>query len=148
MPRSPGTKPARTIVAKKLADDLPNRLDAHVGNRLRVRRMLAGLTQEELAAAVGITFQQVQKYEKGANRISASRLHAFAKALRVRVGWFFDDADSATGRVDSASDATEELSDTELLGGKEALELVGAYWRIRSPEKREALLMLIRKVSG
>jgi hypothetical protein len=66
----------------------------------------------------------------------------------MRVGWFFDDVESVEGRSVSTAEAAEELSDTELLGGKEAVELIGAYWRIRSAEKRQALLQLIRRVSG
>ena len=141
---------ARTrTVTRKLTDDLPNRLDAHVGNRLRVRRMLAGLTQDELAAAVGVTFQQVQKYEKGANRISASRLHAFSNVLKVRVGWFFDEMDTPTADLTAADDGDEApLSESELLETREALELIGAYWRIRTADKRQALLQLMSRVSG
>ncbi len=144
-PNTTGLRAGTRVVSRRLAEDLPNRMDAHVGNRLRVRRMLAGLTQDELAAAVGITFQQVQKYEKGANRISASRLHAFSNVLKVRVGWFFDDADTP---ATEAAIKEPPLGDTELLETREALELIGAYWRIRSADKRQALLQLIREISG
>lgn len=156
-PKAPRLRTGARVVARKLAEDLPNRLDAHVGNRLRVRRMLAGLTQDELAAAVGITFQQVQKYEKGANRISASRLHAFSNVLKVRVGWFFEDVEpSAADGAEEMAQATDladdiddtPLSDNDLLGSREALELIGAYWRIRSADKRQALLQLIRQIAG
>ena len=85
-PKAKTAKAGGHVISRKLAGDLPNRLDAHVGNRLRVRRMLAGLTQDELAMAVGITFQQVQKDEKGANRISGCRLHGFWDVVNVRVG--------------------------------------------------------------
>lgn len=134
-------------LSRQLASDFPNQIDVHVGNRLRVRRMLTGLTQDELAAAVGITFQQVQKYEKGANRISASRLYAFSHVLKVRVGWFFEDLDEP-GKVDLPLAADAPPSDSDMMETREALELIGAYWRICAPGQREALLQLIRSVSG
>lgn len=75
-----------------MAGKKPNPIDAHVGSRVRLRRMLMGMSQERLGESMGLTFQQVQKYEKGANRIGASRLHHIAKILDVPVGYFFDEA--------------------------------------------------------
>lgn len=140
-------KPASRTV-RKLASEFPNAVDVHVGNRLRVRRMLAGLTQEELAAAAGITFQQVQKYEKGANRISASRLYAFANVLKVRVGWFFEDMGDPAGVPQVAGLAEDPPGEIDMMATREALELIGTYYRIATPSKRQALLALVREVSG
>lgn len=144
----PGRRGAAYTLSRRLTADLPNQVDLHVGNRLRIRRMLKGLTQDELASAVGITFQQVQKYEKGANRISASRLYAFSQVLNVRVGWFFEDLEDQT-LPPLAPMVEDDAANDEalLLETREALELIGAYWRIGSPKKREALLQLIHQVS-
>ena len=79
----------------RLDDGTPNPVDVHVGTRMRLRRTLLGLSQEKLGAAIGLTFQQVQKYERGANRISASRLFDLARILDVPVSFFFDDMPDA-----------------------------------------------------
>ncbi|MGI3211285.1 helix-turn-helix domain-containing protein [Roseovarius tibetensis] len=105
-------------------------VDVHVGKRIRHRRWLVGMTQQQLAAAVGIKFQQIQKYETGANRVSASRLWDIASALDVQVSFFFDglcDKESA-GRSDHLSD--------DLIGDKEALDLVRSYYAIPENQRR------------
>lgn len=145
----PGRRGAAYALSRRLTADLPNQVDLHVGNRLRIRRTLKGLTQDELASAVGITFQQVQKYEKGANRISASRLYAFSQVLNVRVGWFFEDLEDQVLPIPEPVTVDDDaLEEAQLLETREALELIGAYWRITSPAKREALLQLIYRVSA
>lgn len=105
-------------------------VDVHVGKRIRHRRWLVGMTQQQLAAAVGIKFQQIQKYETGANRVSASRLWDIASALDVQVSFFFegiDDKESAGGN--------EHLSG-DLIGDKEALDLVRSYYAIPENQRR------------
>src|SRR5579872_808266 len=101
-----------------------NDIDLHLGKRLRRRRRLLGLTQQQLASVVGVRFQQIQKYECGANRISAARLWRIAAALEVPVGYFYDGLADA-GRREPANDAGEG---GEVLARKETLDLVRAYY--------------------
>ncbi len=111
-------------------------VDIHVGKRIRHRRWMLGITQQHLADKVGIKFQQVQKYETGMNRVSASRLYEIAGVLEVPVGFFFEGLDGVA--VDPADD---------LFGDKEALELVRAYYAIPEPQRRR-LFDLARVLSG
>ncbi|MDX5361458.1 MAG: helix-turn-helix domain-containing protein [Alphaproteobacteria bacterium] len=105
-------------------------VDAHVGQRLRHRRWLAGMTQQQLGDAVGIKFQQIQKYETGMNRISASRLWDLAQALEVPVSFFFEGLD-----MDSADDG--EAADKDVLKDKETMELLRAYYTIPEGQRRK-----------
>ncbi len=101
-------------------------VDAHVGKRIRHRRWMVGMTQQQLADRVGIKFQQIQKYETGMNRVSASRLFDIAREMEVPVAFFFDGLETA----DSARQAAD------LLGDKEALELIRAYYSIPEAQRR------------
>ena len=114
-----------------MADDT----DLHVGTRLRRRRRLLGMTQQDLAVQVGVRFQQIQKYECGANRITASRLYALSKALNVSVQYFFDGMLQSSVAGGAANDADQLQGD--ILSQKETLELVRAYYRLgEKPRKR------------
>lgn len=118
--------------------------DLHVGKRLRRRRRLLGMTQQDLASQVGVRFQQIQKYECGANRITASRLFDLARALNVSVQYFFDGMPSAA-TPNAANDA--EQMEGDILSQKETLELVRAYYRLgERPRKR--LLELAKSLEG
>lgn len=118
---------------------MPRRVDVYVGRRLRQRRIAVGLTQAELAEQIGVRFQQVQKYETGVNRISASRLWDVAKALKVPVSYFFD------GIEPSRQAAQGEFRD--VLEERESIELVRAYYQI--PEiQRERFIGLMRVMSS
>lgn len=128
-------------------------LDTHVGNRLRLRRLKMNLTQEKLANLVGLTFQQVQKYEHGTNRISASRLYEIATALKVPVSYFYEElpADTPTfeGMAESGQDPIhmdEELSGIDM-SSRETSDLLRAYYRIEDPKKRKTILGLIRAMA-
>src|SRR5689334_7298461 len=132
-----------------VARDGPHPIDAMVGARVRQRRTLLGLSQESLGEAIGLTFQQVQKYERGANRISASRLFELARVLEVPVSYFFDDiqdpaSETEVARTRQAAGQTELEAveagsrSTDPLARRETLELVRAYYRIRNPEARHA----------
>src|SRR5215471_81556 len=121
-------------------------VDVHVGARMRQRRTLLGMSQEKLGTAVGLTFQQIQKYERGSNRIGASRLFEFAKVLDVPVSYFFNEMPSKTlgGRPVSGRDrkasgeaATEQEKDSPI--EREALELVRAYYKIRLSSVRKRI---------
>ncbi|MEK9729969.1 MAG: helix-turn-helix domain-containing protein [Paracoccaceae bacterium] len=106
-------------------------VDEHVGKRLRQRRWLVGMTQQQLAEHVGIKFQQIQKYETGANRVSASRLWDIATTLDVSINFFFDGLQAEKG-VKIQSDAMP----SDLMGDKEALDLVRSYYAIPENQRR------------
>jgi transcriptional regulator with XRE-family HTH domain len=114
-----------------MADDI----DLHVGKRLRRRRRLLGMTQQDLAGQVGVRFQQIQKYECGANRVTASRLYDLSRALNVSVQYFFDGIVPMDAPANAANDA--EKLEGDILSQKETLELVRAYYRLgERPRKR------------
>ena len=126
---------------KTIAADGPDPVDIHVGMRLRQRRTLLGMSQERLAQAFGVSFQQVQKYERGANRISASRLHLLTKTLDVPITYFFE------GLPNSASEAALSAIDedgSDQMTSRETLELVRAYYRIEDAAVRKRLVELAR----
>ena len=115
-------------------------VDLHVGKRLRRRRRLLGLTQQRLAASIGIRFQQIQKYECGANRVSASRLHEIARALGVPTTYFFEglnDNDPPVATGDAVGDF--DLIGPDVLSQKETLELIRAYYRLGERPRRKLL---------
>ncbi len=109
-------------------------VDLHVGQRLRHRRWLVGMTQQQLASAVGIKFQQIQKYESGANRISASRLFDLANALQVPVSFFFDGLDSAASHPGAG-----DTIDPSVLADKETMDLIRAYYGLEEGPRRRLL---------
>jgi transcriptional regulator with XRE-family HTH domain len=110
-----------------------NPIDLHIGQRVRHRRWLLGMTQQQLAQSVGIRFQQIQKYESGANRISASRLWDLAKALEMPVSFFFDGLDAGKGA------AAMESADEGLLQNKETMDLIRAYYALNESPRRRLL---------
>jgi transcriptional regulator with XRE-family HTH domain len=123
-------------------------VDAHIGSRLRLRRTLMGFSQEKLAEAVGLTFQQIQKYEKGANRIGASRLYQFSQILDVPPSYFFDSMPPEL--IDGSSSLPGFVGAAvprDPLTKRETLELVRAYYRITDPAVRRRLFDLVRSLS-
>jgi transcriptional regulator with XRE-family HTH domain len=122
-----------TVQARRTKEEVD--IDRRVGARLRERRLLLGMSQQQLAKALGITFQQVQKYENGANRISASRLWDISRRLDVPIDWFFG-GDGAGERAVYRAEAT--------LAKRETLELVRNYFSIPNAELRRALVALAR----
>jgi transcriptional regulator with XRE-family HTH domain len=119
----------------------PNAVDVHVGLRIRQRRRLLGVSQEQLAAALGLTFQQVQKYERGTNRVTASRLYDAARILDVPISYFFDGLGGAPDEV--ASD-DRELMIQDFLATPEGLELARGFPRIGRRSLRHLVLQMIR----
>ncbi|MFP3943842.1 MAG: helix-turn-helix domain-containing protein [Alphaproteobacteria bacterium] len=115
-------------------------VDVHVGQKIRHRRWLVGMTQQQLASAVGIKFQQIQKYESGANRVSASRLYDISRAMNVPVSYFFE------GLEEGAQGEVESSADLAVLQDKETAEVIRAYYAIR-PETRRRLLDLARALA-
>jgi transcriptional regulator with XRE-family HTH domain len=131
----------------KAGERTPAEVDMHVGARVRMRRRFLGLTQQALAESLGLTFQQVQKYERGANRVSASKLYEIARALHVPVPYFFEGlADTGSGADDSARDT--ELSIREFLMTPEGQELAQLYPRIGPSRLRRQVLELVRAIAG
>ena len=121
-------------------------IDVHVGKRLRQKRTLMGLSQAAIANAIGVTFQQVQKYERGINRMSASRMYDFARAMGVPVAYFFDDYSNDTrmpGMAENAAPAFEH----ENTSTRETMEIMRAYYRIKSPAQRKRVLDLMRSMA-
>lgn len=132
-----------------------NPMDVHVGTRVRLRRMLLGMSQEKLGEHLGLTFQQVQKYEKGVNRIGASRLFDLAKVLGVPVQFFYDEA--PIGAVTAGynqpqmagfAEKPNESYVVEFLGSREGLELNKAFSRITDPKKRRSIVDLVKSIAG
>ena len=130
---------------RTIAEDGPDPIDVHVGKRMRERRTLLGMSQEMLADAFGISFQQVQKYERGANRIGASRLHMLSKLLDVPVSYFYDGLPSTSVEVDATPIQVSSRRDPTT--SRETLELVRAYYRIDEPSLRRRLVDLARALS-
>ncbi len=132
-----------------------NPVDVHVGGRLRTRRTLLGLSQMALADAIGLTFQQLQKYEKGANRIGASRLYDLSQILGINIAYFFDEMDQATQKASPAqishhkakASPEKRTSDRDPLHKRETLELVRAYYRIADPTIRHHLRKLVQSTA-
>lgn len=129
-----------------------NPMDAHVGSRVRLRRMLLGMSQEKLGEQLGLTFQQVQKYEKGVNRIGASRLFDLAQVLNVPIQFFYDEAPPGdTAGVAPAMGMSERPQEgfvIDFLSSREGLELNKAFVRIQDPKVRRAIVDLVRTLSG
>lgn len=126
-----------------------NPIDMHVGSRLRMRRTLLGMSQEKLGKALGLTFQQVQKYERGANRIGSSRLFKLSHILDVPVGYFFDDMGENASRSKQSNRETDPaVYDREELTKRETLELVRAYYRISNPAIRKRTFELVKSIAS
>lgn len=132
----------------------PSPIDVHVGSRVRLRRTLLGMSQEKLGEALGLTFQQVQKYERGVNRIGASRLFDLARVLDVPISFFFDDLPAEMGgmavnRARPGLGLAEDQGnfDDDTLHRRETLELVRAYYRITDPAVRKKVFDLIKTLS-
>jgi transcriptional regulator with XRE-family HTH domain len=129
--------------------ETPNPIDMRVGARLRLRRNMLGLSQEKLGAAIGLTFQQVQKYERGANRIGASRLHELSRVLDVPIPFFFNDTDPVRApAMGGFAEPPAEAFEADPLRKPEAIELVGAYFAIEDATVRRRLRDLVKALAG
>lgn len=120
---------------------MAHKVDVHVGKRIRQRRWLAGMTQQTLAELVGIKFQQIQKYETGTNRVSASRLWDIADALGVKVAYFFEGLEE-----EQSAAASNQAAPLDVLGDKEAMDLIRSYYAIPEDQRRR-LFELARVLS-
>ena len=118
---------------------MANDIDLHLGRRLRRRRRLLGLTQQQLATAVGIRFQQIQKYECGANRISAARLWQLSLALEISIGYFYDGLTETSARRERDAPSTIDSRSGEVMARKETMDLIRAYYQLGERPRRRLL---------
>jgi transcriptional regulator with XRE-family HTH domain len=136
----------------RTASGAPNPVDIHVGARVRLRRTLLGMSQEKLGEAIGLTFQQVQKYERGANRVGASRLYDLSRVLEVPVSFFFDDMpdEISSKSVHERREMSESPDpfDNDPMNRRETLELVRAYYRITDPNQRKKVFELVKSMGA
>jgi len=125
-----------------------NPIDVHVGGRVRLRRMLLGMSQEKLGEHLGLTFQQIQKYEKGINRIGASRLFDLSQVLGVPVQFFYEELAYGEAGSPGFAERPAESYAAEFLGSREGLELNKAFARISDPRVRRSIVDLVRAFAG
>jgi transcriptional regulator with XRE-family HTH domain len=132
-----------------LAKKTPNPTDKHVGSRVRMRRMMLGMSQEKLGDALDLTFQQVQKYEKGTNRIGASRLQQISHILQVPVAFFFEGAPGAqiSGRVEGMGEAPSPAYVSDFLATSDGLALTKAFMRIEDAKLRRRIVDLVEQIA-
>jgi transcriptional regulator with XRE-family HTH domain len=132
-----------------MAKKAPNPIDKHVGSRVRMRRMMLSMSQEKLGDALGLTFQQVQKYEKGTNRIGASRLQQISNILQVPVAFFFEGApEITTGRAPGGKDAPSPTYVADFLATSDGLALTKAFMRIPDAKLRRRIVDLVEQIAG
>jgi len=137
-------------MTKTVGANGPRPVDMHVGARLRTRRTLMGMSQDKLGAYVGLTFQQIQKYERGANRIGASRLYQLSNVLDVSVSYFFEEMPGDVQKTNGGyADSKTSLADqgVDPMAKRETLELVRAYYRIEDPKVRKGIQELTKSIS-
>ena len=128
---------------------VPNPIDIHVGARVRLRRTLLGMSQEKLGEALRLTFQQIQKYERGVNRIGSSRLYQLSKILDVPISFFFEDMPPLDARAQPGITADSVPSlEYDPMAKRETLELVRAYYRISEPAVRKRVFELAKSIAA
>lgn len=131
-----------------MAKKAPNPIDKHVGSRVRMRRMMLSMSQEKLGDALSLTFQQVQKYEKGTNRIGASRLQQISTILQVPVSFFFEGAPDMPGRVPNGKEAPSPTYVSDFLATSDGLALTKAFMRIADAKLRRRIVDLVEQIAG
>ena len=136
-------KPTRVKLGK------PRPVDVHVGSRVRLRRTMLGMSQEKLGNAINLTFQQVQKYEKASNKVSAGRLFRLSQILDVPVSFFFDDMQGVPGVPGSLVGAANQslAADENIVSRRETLELIKAYYAVSDEKLRKEVLSLVRRMA-
>jgi transcriptional regulator with XRE-family HTH domain len=130
-----------------MAKKAPNPIDKHVGSRVRMRRMMLSMSQEKLGAALGLTFQQVQKYEKGTNRIGASRLQQISHILQVPVAFFFEGAPTLQ-HGEGMNEAPSPSYISDFLATSDGLALTRAFMEIKEPKLRRRIVDLVEEIAG
>ena len=132
----------------KLAKKAPNPIDRHVGSRVRMRRMMLSMSQEKLGDALGLTFQQVQKYEKGTNRIGASRLQQISDILQVPVAFFFEGAPTLGGQPSGLGEAPSPAYISDFLATSDGLALTKAFVEIKDSKVRRRIVDLVEAIAS
>jgi transcriptional regulator with XRE-family HTH domain len=146
-------KPQRKSSGRMASKGFPNPIDVHVGSRVRLRRTLLWISQTTLAEAIGLTFQQVQKYERGMNRVSASRLVDLANALDVTVSYFFEEMSAGVGAqtpsalMKAGPRPAAIDNENDPLSKRETLEFVRAYYKIQDPAVRKRVFELTKVIA-
>ena len=135
------------MTSNTITKKVPNPVDRHVGARVRMRRMMLKMSQEKLGDALGLTFQQVQKYEKGTNRIGASRLQHLSGILQVSVSFFFEGAPRQLGEVPRSSAATSPAFVSDFLSTADGLALVNAFTKIERAKLRRSIVHLVEQIA-
>jgi len=128
----------------------PHPVDVHVGKRLRLKRTIMGLSQEAIGKAIGVTFQQIQKYERGINRMGASRLYEFAKSLSVPVSYFFEgygDELTEDSAVYGMAEGEAPAFEHENVSSRETMDIMRAYYKVKNPAVRKRIIELIKAVA-
>ena len=133
-------------MSRRPPKEAPDPIDLHVGQRLKARRVGLRISQSEIGKALGVTFQQIQKYENGANRIGASNLYKLAQALNVNVGYFFEDMPD-TSKVKSLSDQPAAEFSHDPMSQPESIKLVHNYFRIASAGVRSRVFQLVKSIA-
>ncbi|HEY6258715.1 MAG TPA: helix-turn-helix transcriptional regulator [Xanthobacteraceae bacterium] len=126
----------------------PNSTDKHVGSRVRMRRMMLDMSQTELGNSIGLTFQQVQKYEKGTNRIGAGRLHLIARILKVPISFFFEGSPREPGAAGETDSAPLPSYVTDFLATSDGLALTKAFMQIKDANLRRRIVSLVQEITG
>ena len=127
---------------------VPNPIDKHVGSRVRMRRMMMGMSQEKLGDAIGLTFQQVQKYEKGTNRIGASRLQQISQTLQVPVAFFFEGVPPSPGSTGGNGADASPAYVADFLATSDGLALTKAFMQIKDSKLRRRIVDLVEGIAG
>ena len=144
MPREPVSSGEETMIENKKK---PNPIDIHVGSRVRLRRNMLGMSQEKLGESLGITFQQIQKYEKGTNRVGASRLQAIATILAVPVAFFFEDAPGPDAKPRGLAEDNATGYVVDFLNSAEGLQLNRAFVKISDAKIRRKIIDLVKTLA-
>ena len=126
----------------------PNSVDKHVGSRLRMRRIMFGMSQEKLGEALGLTFQQVQKYEKGTNRIAASRIQQICEILQVPVSFLFEGSPTDISKAADLSEVPSPAYVYDFLATSEGLALTRAFTRITEPKLRRSIVNIVEQIAS
>ena len=126
----------------------PNSVDRYVGSRVRMRRIMLGMSQEKLGEALGLTFQQVQKYERGINRVGAGRIQQISEALQVPVSFLFEGGPSGTASTGGFSEGSSPAYVSDFLATSEGLALTRAFSRIADPKLRRSIIELVEQIAA
>lgn len=126
----------------------PDPVDRHVGNRIRMRRIMLAMSQEKLGEAIGLTFQQIQKYEKGTNRVSASRLQQIADILQVSVAFLFEGAPGAALMADGFGETPSPTYAVDFLATSDGLALARAFTRITDTKLRRSIVEMVEQIAA